>query len=358
MQATDRTTDIWDAVIAGQGMAGTTLAWHLREAGLSVLLIDAQEEATSSKIAAGLITPITGQRLTLNWRIDEFLPAARDFYRRIEKLTGASFFHDRVALRLLKEEEVEIWTRKSANPAFAPHLVDPTPPLDPGIAEARHGAFAMHTAQLDMAAYLAASRKFLNCAPLRLDWQRDVEIGGDEISVAGHRTKLLISCEGYAAHQNPYFQWVRFNAAQGDILTLRLQRPMPPITLHRTVWIAPTPDADIFKFGSSYDWDRLDGVPSQSARDDIENKVAQFFRVPYTVIDHQAAVRPIIHQGKAVAGLHPEENKLGFFNGLGSKGSLQAPWLAQRFTEFLLHNRPLPEEVDLKLRMPPHAARN
>ena len=60
-----------DAIIVGQGLAGTTLAWCLLEAGLSVLVTDREEEVTSSKIAAGLITPITGQRLALSWQVDK-----------------------------------------------------------------------------------------------------------------------------------------------------------------------------------------------------------------------------------------------------------------------------------------------
>ena len=66
-----------DAIIVGQGLAGTTLAWCLLEAGMSVLVTDPEEEITSSKIAAGLITPITGQRLALSWQVETFLPAAR-----------------------------------------------------------------------------------------------------------------------------------------------------------------------------------------------------------------------------------------------------------------------------------------
>ena len=59
--------DIFDCVIVGQGLAGTTLAWHLVEAGRSVLLLDAEAPVTASKISPGLITPITGQRLSLAW---------------------------------------------------------------------------------------------------------------------------------------------------------------------------------------------------------------------------------------------------------------------------------------------------
>ena len=36
-------------------------------------------------IAAGLMTPVTGQRLTRTWRLDTFMPAAIAFYRRVER---------------------------------------------------------------------------------------------------------------------------------------------------------------------------------------------------------------------------------------------------------------------------------
>ena len=70
-------------LIVGQGLAGTALAWELIWRGRDVLVVDAGEAVTSSKIAAGLVTPITGQRLALGWRVDEMLAAARPYYERV-----------------------------------------------------------------------------------------------------------------------------------------------------------------------------------------------------------------------------------------------------------------------------------
>lgn len=340
----------WDVIIVGLGLAGTTLAWHLREAGQRVLVIDACEPVTSSKIAAGLITPITGQRLKLSWRCDDFLPVARKFYTSIEKQTGGKFFHDRIALRLFKSEtEQQYWTDRVSNPDYTSHLTDPQPVplLDPDLADVSGGGFAIHTAQLDVAAYLEASRTALDWEPVTLEWRRDVSFSADEVTVCGHRTQRLISCEGYGAKQNPYFSWVPFNAAKGDILTVRFHKPVPPHPLHRGIWIAPTRDPEIFRIGSTYDWENFDQVPSASAREELEGKLKEFFHVPYTVLDHQAAVRPIIIESKALIGLHPEHKRLGFFNGLGSKGSMHAPWFAQCFTRFLVHQTPLPADLDI-----------
>ena len=341
----------WDAIIVGQGLAGTTLAWHLVEAGQKVLLIDAAESVTSSKIAAGLITPITGKRLVLTQRFDDCLPVARQFYTRIEQRTGRTFFHDRKAVRLLtSDDERERWALRLEQPAFQAHLTDPQPNplLDPELGDDSGGGFEMGSAQLDVAAYLAASREAMPFATTTLDWRQDVTLGSDGISVKDHRAHRIVSCEGHAATRNPYFSWVPFRAAKGDVLTVRFHWPVPAKVLHRGIWVAPTADPQVFRVGSTYDWDALDNVPSASARDEIERNLKAFIDVPYTVLDHQAAVRPIVHESKPLIGLHPGHQRLGYFNGLGSKGALLAPWFAQVFTDLLVHETPVPADCDVR----------
>jgi glycine oxidase len=345
---------LWDAIIVGQGLAGTTLAWHLMTAGQRVLVVDAEEPITSSKIAAGLITPITGKRMSLSWRNDEFLPQAKAFYTAIEQRTDCRFFHGRTAVRLFSSAaDQHLWSKRQHEAGYATHLLarQPTPLLAPGISDTSDGGFAMHAAQLDVAAYLAASRTAFaaigSYEVLSLNWQRDVTFGATEITIPQHRTRRLISCEGYTATQNPYFAHVPSNAAKGDILTVRFPQPMPFQSLHRDLWVAPTTAPDVFRVGSTYDWVTLDQVPSADARATIERKLQALLRVPYTVLDHQAAVRPIIHRSEAVIGLHSQHQRLGYFNGLGSKGSLHAPWFARCFAAFLVHGTPIPKALNL-----------
>jgi glycine oxidase len=346
---------LWDAIIVGQGLAGTTLAWHLILAGQRVLVLDAEAPVTSSKIAAGLITPITGQRMALSWRNDEFLPVAQQFYRTIEQRTGHRFYHTRTAVRLFgSEDDRKTWSKRLQQPGYAGQLLvpQPNPLLASDIADTSNGGFAMHAAQLDVGVYLGASRSAFQAMgaylPMTLDWQADVKLGGGVVEVQHLRSKRLISCEGYAASRNPYFAHVPFNAAKGDILTVRFHQPIPYQSLHRDLWVAPTAEADVFRIGSSYNWADLDEVPSPAARADIERKLQALVRIPYTVLHHQAAVRPIIHQSKAMLGTHPQYEQLGYFNGLGSKGSFHAPWFANCYTEHLLNGTPLPEASNVR----------
>jgi glycine oxidase len=346
-QAAQRSDAVWDAIIVGQGLAGTALAWCLHQAGQRVLLLDDQPVVTSSKTAAGLITPITGQRMTVSDTYAETYAAAVRFYRTCEADTGQLFFHVRPAIRLLRSDaERQTWQSRYAQPAVLMHTVahQPQPLLDADVADTSGGGFAMpQAAQLDVPAYLAASRGVLPNMQIAVDWARDVTFDTDCVRVKTLRSRLLISCEGFAAARNPYLSWLPFKAAKGDVLTVRFERPLPTVTLHRGIWIAPTADAHVYRVGASYDWDTLDQVPNASARGEIEAKLQEFIRVPYSVIAHQAAVRPILVDIKPAMGLHPRQPRLGYFNGLGSKGSLLAPWFAQRFTQFLLHGAPLPD---------------
>lgn len=343
----------WDTIIVGQGLAGTTLAWHLKEAGERVLILDADRPNTASKIAAGLITPITGQRLALSWRIDEMLPAARAFYARIERRTGERFFHPRAAIRLFQNDvEREIWAKRQASEIYRTFLSQPQPTelLDPIIGDASGGGFQMETGQLDVAAYLEASRERLAVGVAEIDWTRDIEFHDDHVTVLGARANRVISAEGYSATRNPYFSWLPFKGAKGDILAIRFEGPMPSECLHRGIWVVPTDEPGVFRVGATYDWDNLDDVPSDEGRAEIEDRLRAFIHVPYTVIDHQAAVRPIIRESKALVGLHPANPRLGFFNGLGSKGALHAPWFAKTLADHLVAGTALPKEIDIRHR--------
>lgn len=333
-----------EAIIVGQGIAGTTLAWAMLEAGQRVLVVDAETPVSSSKIAAGLITPITGQRLALSWQVETFLPAARKFYARIETLTGAKFFHEREAIRLFaSDDERQRWARRKHDPAFVQHLVvpQPAPLVDPAQVEAAGGGFAMRTAQLDVPTYLAVSRAWFqghdSYEARPFDW-----------AAPWPESRWILACEGIAARENPHFAWIPFKAAKGEILTVKFAVPMPPRSLHRGIWLAPTQDSTVFRVGSTYDWHQLDQTPTAVARAALEAKLRSLVHVPFTVIHHEAAVRPIIQESKALLGLHPVHERLGFFNGLGSKGSLHAPQFAQCFADYLLHGTALPPDCDLR----------
>ncbi len=335
----------WDVIIVGQGLAGTTLAWQLRLAGQRVLIFDTHQSVTASKIAAGLITPITGKRLALSQNFDGQLSVAERFYRNVEAELGQSLFHSQPALRLFAtREQHQIWMRRRDHQEYCKHLLSPQPKpvLDPTLGDVGLGGFYMHTAQLDVARFLAASESVLSVVHTAIDWHRDVTFTPEGCYVRGQQSDYVVSCEGFGARHNPYLSWLQFNAAKGDVLTVRFKQAMPRLTIHRGIWLAPTGQENVFKVGSTYDWYDLDQVPSQTARADIEARLRAFIHVPYDVIDHQAAVRPIVRESHPLIARHSAHPRLAVFNGLGSKGALSGPVFASRLADALVNDMTLP----------------
>ncbi len=69
-----------DVVIIGQGICGTFLSWNLYKEGKSFLVIDDGAENSSSKVAAGIINPVTGRRYVNTWLIEELLEFSKMAY--------------------------------------------------------------------------------------------------------------------------------------------------------------------------------------------------------------------------------------------------------------------------------------
>ena len=66
----------------------------------------------------------------------------------------------------------------------------------------------------------------------------------------------------------------------------------------------------------------------------------------------KTAVRPIIQGRKALIGRHPGHPQVAFFNGLGSKGVLRAPWIAQHLLGHLIDSLPIEPALDLSENLP------
>ncbi len=343
----------YDAIILGQGLAGTTLAWSLHWRGSQVLVIDRDVPVTSSRIAAGLMTPITGQRLVKTWRWDQFWPAAVAFYRRVETEAAASFFGQKRLVRLLAGEYEQQYLARRMASEFVGLATVPQPLVNRDWFDDSWGGFEMlEGGRLNVVAFLDSSRRqFLRnnqFVTADLDLDRDIELTatGVRLPRLGVAARRLFFCQGIDASSNPWFQNVRFNPAKGEILDLRIEGLAEERIVHRGVWLMPVGNS-LFRAGATYEWAELNSEPTVQGRDEICSRLREFLRLPFEVIGHKAAVRPILRHQYPVIGIHPRHSQLGFFNGLGSKGSLQAPWLADHLAGFLVQEHPLDPEVDL-----------
>lgn len=235
----------FDFIVIGQGIAGTTLAWQLRRRRLRVLVIDRDVADGASHIAAGLITPVTGKRLAKSWRWDELFPAATAFYRSLEAETGASFFYERPSLRLFADEAERDEFHRRADGIIA-GLVRLAGHI-PDCFDAPFGGFEMpHAARLDVPRYLEVSRQRFKADGGFLHHDvnptEDIVLLADRVRLSRLNVEArgVVFCRGFVAGADPWFGDIRFNAAKGEILTLRIPGLTEDRVIHRGIWLAPT----------------------------------------------------------------------------------------------------------------------
>ena len=67
-------------LIIGQGISGSFLSYELEKRNASLLIIDQPQSNAASKVASGIINPVTGRRIVKTWMIDELLPFVKNAY--------------------------------------------------------------------------------------------------------------------------------------------------------------------------------------------------------------------------------------------------------------------------------------
>lgn len=343
----------FETVVLGQGLAGSALAWKLHERGESVLLVDRGDESSSSRIAAGLLTPITGQRLTRYPDWGQCYDAARKFYQFVEKQTDERFFSESPMVRLFASRQERERFLKKYRDADDVSLCEES--ALPQAVSSPFGGFEMlSAARLDTKSYLTATQKYFESRggyrEVTLSLPEDLQIEKDQISVPQLNVvcNQIIFCQGFEATKNPWFRDVPFDAAKGEILTLNVPDWRESRVVHAGLWVAPENNHRI-RIGATYEREQLDQCPTEAGRTDLLQKWNQLQNVSREgdIVEHRAAIRPVIHGRSPRMGLHPNDARLGFFNGLGSRGALLSPVLADQMIGLLCEGIAVDDKYDL-----------
>ena len=342
-----------DFLIIGQGLAGSLLAWVLIQRGCRVIVADNGDE-NASRVAAGIVNPVTGIRLAKTADADTLLAAAADCYARLPAVSGQSFYTGKPMIRIFRDDsELAQAVKRIKDVNYRPYLSDiafPGQTLD-GLATPYGYCLQNQCGYLSTAPLLTCLKKiFTQHNAYR---QSDVPYKAIGCNTFVHwediTAKQVIFCEGYRARQNPWFSWLPFRPAKGEILTLAQHSELPDAILNFGHWLLPL-DSGEMRTGATFDREFIDTKPTGDGRIRLLNSLKSLSpdlaRSP--VLRHQAGIRPCTADRYPFIGQHPDYKQLAIFNGFGSKGSLQIPWYSLRFADFLLTGKPLPASCDIQ----------
>ena len=337
-------------LIVGQGISGTLLSRNLIHAGKKVIVIDDGNIAAASKVASGIINPVTGKRLVKTWMIDELLPFAKDTYNEIEKEFGIPVLSQCNILDFhLTRDASQIFNERQGDEKAYLKQVQESKWLE--CFRFNYGIGEIDPSFLvDIRALLNAWRAYLvaNDALLADEFSHnDCIINEDSVSYKGIVAEKVIFCDGAAGAENPYFSRLPWSKDKGEALIASIPG-LPAGNIYKQgINIVPWHDG-LFWIGATHDWKFTDMLPSTSFRKQTEEHLNYWLKLPYTIIDHLVAARPVNVERKPFVGLHPTMPSVGIFNGMGTKGCSVAPYFAYQFAQYLVHGTPLLPDVDVR----------
>lgn len=341
-----------DYLIVGQGICGTLLSYYLERAGQSVIVIDEPRQFTATKVASGIINPVTGKKWVTTWMAAQLLPFALDAYTALGKELDAELiktydllsYHTTPEMQQLFEgriEEDDTWL----------YTVNNEKPWE-SLFSFHYGIGAVSPCYVvELQTLLAKWRRRLAAQDALVEavfhWD-DCSVTQDSVTYKNIKARKLICCGGAADIDNPYFTRLPFQLNKGEAIIVSIPGlPRDHIYKHGVFNMVPWKEGDQFWIGSIFDREYKDELPTAAFREAVAHVLERWLKLPWSLVDHQAALRPATGGQKPFAGLHPSFPALGIFNGMGSKGCSQAPYLAAEFAEYLVSGTPITPEADI-----------
>lgn len=337
-----------DIIILGQGLSGTFLSYYLTKAGKKVLVIDENRNNTASKVASGVINPVTGRRIVRTWRIEELLPFARQSYTELGQELGVSVLNETAVLDFHPSNQMK--------EAFDKRLGEKEEYLH-AVAEdwSRYFNYIYGIGKIspcllvNINAILTNWRAVLEADESLLEEQFDHELltVADKVSYKNYEADTLVFCDGVAGQENRYFHNLPFAFNKGEALILEINDLPHDYIYKQGTSIVPWQDG-LFWVGSSYQWDFDDDKPTEIFRQRIVNQLKFWLRSDFKVLDHLASVRPANIERRPFVGLHPNFPNIGILNGMGTKGCSLAPFFAKQFADHITAGSPIYPDADVK----------
>jgi glycine/D-amino acid oxidase-like deaminating enzyme len=341
-----------DFLIIGQGISGTWLSYYLQKEKKSFIVIDNNFKGSPSRIAAGIINPVTGRRHVTVWMAEEILPFAWDAYNEIGNKLGITAisqkdiidFFPSPQMRLSFLERIEEDSTYVSSYPEQGHFM-PLFNYEFGCGEIK----PVYTAHLEI--LLPAWRQRLNSNNQIQDEEfeiQELKISADKIQYKDISASAIIFCDGNSSTCNPFFKQMPFAPNKGEALIVEIPGLPNNYIYKKGMTLTPLATPDHWWIGSNYLWEFENAYPTKEFHERTEQLLKEWLKMPFKIIDHLSGIRPATLERRPFVGMHPLYPNIGLLNGMGTKGCSLAPFFARQFVDNLLQSKPINPDADIR----------
>ncbi len=344
----------FDFIIAGQGLAGSLLAWFLIKADKRVLVIEDRNCHGATEVASGLMHPVTGRRIVKSWRADEFIPNAVKLYQTIEQELNTHFFYNTPILEIYHDHgNRNDWMNRSVTSGIGEFIGKDYQANElPKSLKAPLGGLELKmTGWLNACQFKNDMRQWLidnhSYEEGNIDYH-SLEKNEKHFQYQNITFEKLIDCRGYYSMLSKSWSYLPFNPAKGEEIIFTSDTDLwKDFIYHNTFKIIPSENNE-YRFGATYSWNDTSNEITSEALEKLMNGLTSLLDAPFTITGQRAGIRPATKDRRPFMGAHPIEKNHFVFNGLGSKGVSTAPTLAKEMLDFLLYEHQINPEYSLE----------
>lgn len=339
-----------DYLIVGAGLAGIAFAETCLNNGKKIRVFDNNSQ-NSTLVAGGLYNPVVLKRFSEVWEAQKQLETALPFYQTIEKKVNQRLLFEIPLLRKFTSvEEQNNWFTASDHPSLVNYL---NPTLETYSNEAIPAPYKYgkvnFTGYLDTATYktmyLHYLKKIKVLEELAFEYDK-IEWENNRLSYKNYKAKHIVFAEGFGLHKNPFFNNLPLDGTKGELLLIHAPELKLDKIINASIFILPIGN-DRYKVGATYNWEDKTPLPTKDGLTELTESLKELINCSFTVEEHYAGIRPTVKNRRPLLGKHFEKENLFVLNGLGTRGVMFAPFLAQKLFNYIENNAALDKEIDI-----------
>ena len=321
----------------------------LRKRGKTFKVISNKSQQASI-VASGLYNPVVLKRFNKAWDAEKHLPVAMSAYEELELFLGIKIDYKLPIYRLFSSiEEQNNWIIASDKIPLKPYLISTIKSNTNQNIYAPYGyGEVKNTGRIDTKLLLESYSNVLNNEKLisHESFEYDKLKISKKIVYKGIESENIIFSEGFGVRQNPFFNYLPIEGTKGELIIINAPKLNSEVIIKSSVFIIPI-GKNNYLVGSTYAWDDFNNDPTINAKNKLLNKLDKLILCPYKVVYQRAGIRPTVIDRRPLVGQHKSHENLYILNGLGSRGVLIAPTVANALINFIEDKLPLQKVINI-----------
>lgn len=339
-----------DYIVVGLGLASIAFCEQLKQHNKTFYVFDdASQQA--SKVAAGLYNPVILKRFTAVWKAEKQLQMLELFYANLERKLGVKLNQKlKIFRRFASIEEQNLWfsaaDKKVLETFLSTQLIkNINNYIDApfGFGEVKQcGWVDTITLIENYKDLLKIENNFTNTT----FHYNELEHSANGIKYKTINAKYIVFAEGFGVKKNPFFKTLPLNPAKGEVLTIYAPDLKIDFVIKASVFVIPIGN-DLYTVGSTYNWEDKTNTPTEDAKSELVTKLKTLITCNFDIIKHVAGVRPTTKDRRPLVGGHSTLKSTYVLNGLGTRGVMIAPYVAEQLFRHIEYKEALNPELDI-----------